>query len=328
MGNSAPGGMANEQIPILDCSRGLENLAGELVFALKHHGFVYLVNHGVSSLWIETALSEADRFFTLSHELKLNYKRKYTDFGDYRDFCNIDSGYTAIRQESIRKLSNPKEPIDTDCLRECYDVVFQDGKYLTFPDEHVPNFRPAAIRILKAMSGLGLQVLRGIGNGLKLEDPDVFYKCHKKLGHNGNVSALRFSHYPPIYDRRPILPYTRSGGENVSFGTIILVIQDQNEGLEGSDSRGNFRPIPPLKNAILVTSGELMHRWTSGKVWAPSARVQIPQDVTRRARRRNVILYYLIPDNDVVVAPLDGSDTFEPVMVGEYMSKKLVKMFY
>jgi len=50
-------------------------------------------------------------------------------------------------------------------------------------------------------------------------------------------------------------------------------------------------------------------------------RVLIPEDERQRQLMRRSIVFFVVPDNDVIVRCLDGSDKYPPVNAMQYIAR-------
>jgi isopenicillin N synthase-like dioxygenase len=119
-------------------------------------------------------------------------------------------------------------------------------------------------------SGVSGEILRAIGTGLGLRDPDLLLKFHS--GHN---NQLRLLHYPPI----PAVELENKSSARMpahsDWGSITLLFQDDCGGLEVEHQKapGTFIPVQPLKNAIVMNVGDLLMRWSNGSFLAPKSSI-------------------------------------------------------
>ena len=113
-------------------------------------------------------------------------------------------------------------------------------------------------------------------------------------GHNENYTMMRVLYYPPLPPSSEIKPGQLRCGEHVDYGSVTLLFQDPNGGLQVSSSLpplprlslslslshqpheflqvkrsdGGYIDVPYMSDAILVNLGALMQQWTSDKYLA------------------------------------------------------------
>jgi isopenicillin N synthase-like dioxygenase len=110
-------------------------------------------------------------------------------------------------------------------------------------------------------SNTSREILRAIGTGLKLHDPDFLLKFHS--GHN---NQLRLLHYPPIPAAELENESSARMPAHSDWGSITMLFQDDCGGLEveSRDVPGEFIKAHLLKNAIVMNIGDLLMRWSNG----------------------------------------------------------------
>lgn len=106
------------------------------------------------------------------------------------------------------------------------------------------------------------EILKAMGLGLRLADPDFFLKFH-----SGVNNQLRLLHYPPIPAEELETETSARMPAHSDWGSITILFQDDCGGLEIEDQKrpGKFIRARPLENAIVMNVGDLFSRWTNGK---------------------------------------------------------------
>lgn len=64
------------------------------------------------------------------------------------------------------------------------------------------------------------------------------------------------------------------------------------------------------------------------KIFNKVHRVVVPEEEIRRRTPRQSIAFFVHPDNDVMIAPLDGSGKHEPVDALTYVKSRLIASSY
>ena len=105
------------------------------------------------------------------------------------------------------------------------------------------------------------EILKAIGIGLGLKDPEWLLKFHS--GHN---NQLRLLHYPPIPAKELEDHISARMPAHSDWGSITMLFQDDCGGLEVENQHkpGEFIKALPLKNAIVMNIGDLLMRWSNG----------------------------------------------------------------
>ncbi|XP_070532483.1 uncharacterized protein [Ptychodera flava] len=302
-------------IPVVDFSayslnRGsadnneIENLIEGVNNALTSIGFLYLVNHGIPQSEIDNAFTKSRKFFELPKDVKMKYKRP--------DKSPSNHGYVECEREKL----NPNRPGD---LKECFNYGPKDatGK---MPDEEVQDFTFCLVNFFDKCRQLSNRVLEVMARGLNLEDPYLFVKAHEGIGGPDNDSAMRLLYYPPVPENVDI-DQVRCG-EHSDYGSITLLFQDSQGGLEVQVKDGDFIPATPIDGAVVVNIGDLMQRWTSDRFVSNVHRVVLPKTEDAGRSPRQSIAFFHNSDNMYVVRCVDGSDKYPPIATSLYLQQK------
>lgn len=197
------------------------------------------------------------------------------------------------------------------------------GEPTPLPAENtLPGWRSAAADYYRAMEIVGNALMRSIARGLGL--PERIFDPYFENG----ISTLRLIRYPlrdantgaetggPEFsvihkgETRTIV-----GGEHADSGFITLLAQDGVEGLQAKTLAGEWIDVPPENGTLAVNFGQLLERWTGGRVRATRHRVIAPKTV------RFSIPFFYEPRVDAEIAPLPlrGAEPFEPFLYGDYL---------
>jgi isopenicillin N synthase-like dioxygenase len=201
-------------------------------------------------------------------------------------------------------------------------------------EEHIPGFRAHMETFFEKCSELVDQVLRALAVALNL---DIEGELSSK--HSRQLYQLRLAFYPSVS-----AALLRSGAKDrcaahSDFGTITLLFQDANGGLEVEDPKqpGNFVPATPVPDTVIVNCGDLMERWSNGRWRAGVHRVVAPPvDVGKTKAAGEEILtsrysipYFAVPDPDALIEPLPGCwdeqtpKKYAPITVNDYIMMRM-----
>ncbi|KAG7175009.1 2-oxoglutarate-Fe(II) type oxidoreductase ppzD-like [Homarus americanus] len=283
----------------------LQRLGEELVQAFSSIGFVYLSNHGIPAHKVEEINSCSEKFFMLESSTKLKYKRGVADI----------QGYTEPGQEKLTTKDDVRE------LRESYDVRLVDG---VFPDKEVGSLRPAVRDLVTSCKLLSLRVLTALAVGLGLER-SFFVSTHQEMCSNSNATCLRLLYYPPVPPTFSV-GATRCGA-HTDYGTITLLFQDNIGGLEVRDREGAWVSADPVPGTILVNVGDILQFWTSDKLRATEHRVLIPKEEMHQKSARRSVVFFVHPDDPVLIKALDGSSTYNPITAKDHTEKRFEETY-
>ena len=281
---------ADEAIPILDVAPYLGGHAGAaeataqaLRTILEGSGFFYLINHGIPAALRDRVLAMAARFYALPLAQKLALK-----------MTTIGTGYVPMGGELPRSSPYYSGTTKPD-VSEAY-VLQRDWGAGHRPTHNpwpagLPGFRSTLRAFFDAVEALSLQLLPLYARAL---DVEAAYFAEKfPPGHA--LSVLRVSRMPPkalAADEFHIGPHTDS-----SF--ITLLATSAQPGLEIQTPAGRWLPVPFLPEAFVVNAGDMLARWSNGRVRSTPHRVIHTADVDRYS-----LPFFLHPTPDTVLACL------------------------
>ncbi|XP_013412115.1 probable 2-oxoglutarate-dependent dioxygenase DIN11 isoform X2 [Lingula anatina] len=195
-----------------------------------------------------------------------------------------------------------------------------------WPVTEVPQFVKDYQNFFDTCSHLGHRVLQSIAAGLGLQDIKSFQKFHQFLGQPGNLTALRTLHYPPVKVNELKEGQLRLG-EHSDYGSITLLFQDDVGGLEVEGINGEWIPATPIPGTIIVNVGDMLMRMTAGKLKSNRHKVVVPEEEVRRKVPRFSAAFFMMTDQEAVISPLDGSTSYAPLTMGEYINKKFAETY-
>ncbi|XP_066961289.1 probable iron/ascorbate oxidoreductase DDB_G0283291 isoform X2 [Macrobrachium rosenbergii] len=272
----------------------------EISDAFQENGFVYL--NGLGSL--EEQVSRIEKAGSTFFDFQRGDKEKYHLDLDKKE------GYMAINEQRLDYDFSHE-------LHESFDIMKEDG---IFPDDLVPDLRPAAKNLLDSLKMLTGRILTAIALGLEL-DRNVITDLHKNVSGDGGLTALRLLHYPPVPQH--LLKISTRFGAHTDWGTITFIFQDEVGGLQVRLNNGDWASAVPIPGTVLLLVGEMFDIQTSHKFRALEHRVVIPEEDSLKGKSRRSTTFFVMPDKHVQVKPLWGSPATEPLSVEEFLSRKL-----
>jgi len=294
-------GLGNSSEPSRE---NFNQVSKELDAAFSSVGFVYLKNHGISQDVIRQCFATSAEFFALPIEEKRKFTRETAK--------SLKSGYVPAGQEILESKSSHE-------IREAYDVTSMDPG---FDDKEHPEFWKSINRILPELCELSRRLLRCLAAALGLEE-DYFVHRHKYMctSTDNNPTTFRTLFYPSLSSADTQEPGVQRCGEHSDYGTITLLLQDSIGGLEVL-SEGQWIPATPIPDTVLVNLGDLMQFWTADHYKATMHRVQIPKEETRQRCSRQSLAFFVHPDNEVMVSPLDGSTKYPTISALDHLNQR------
>ena len=279
--------VSDEEIPILDLGPFLagqdgaaEETAAELRSALEQIGFFYILNHGVARTLRDRLLEQTTAFYRLPLERKLPLKMNA-----------YGVGYVSRRGELLKTspyYTGTKKP------DVCEVLILQrdwgpgsEARQNPWPDQ-MPLFRRAVQDFFEATEDLAIQMMPLYALALGLERDFFAHKFRKYKA----LNALRVSYMPPETleeDEFHVGPHTDG-----SFMTL-LATSDQ-LGLEILSPSGQWLKMPLIPDAFVVNSGDLLTRWSNGRVRSTPHRV-----INTSGEDRYSIPLFVQPTADTII---------------------------
>lgn len=241
--------------------------------ALTESGFMYITGHGIDPTTVSGAFAAARRFFELPRATKDRF-----GYGSVAD----NFGFQGIEVESLDPTGVP-DLKEAFTMRNALAVAAQTARW-----PHA-EFRDSALAFYDAALSAAHRIMRILAACLAL--PDEFFADR----HGGENVTLRFLRYPAN------LPIKSSGqlgaGAHTDYGSITLLFQDDVGGLELRDVNGEWHFAPPVPDAVLINTGDLMERWTNGRFRSTVHRVR---PITGNRDRYSMALF-VDPDGAVEI---------------------------
>ncbi len=254
----------DEDIPTLDLGPFLagedgaaEKTATELRSALEQTGFFYILNHGVAKGLRDHLIKQTAAFYCLPLERKLPLKMNA-----------YGVGYVPRRGELLKTspyYTGTKKP------DVCEVLILQrdwgpgsETRQNPWPD-HMPLFRQAVQDFFEATEDLAIQMMPLYALALGLERDFFAHKFRKYKA----LNALRVSYMPPdtlADDEFHVGPHTDG-----SFMTLLATSEQL--GLEILSPSGQWLKMPLIPDAFVVNAGDLLTRWSNGRVRSTPHRV-------------------------------------------------------
>lgn len=311
-----------DRIPVIDLAllndphgAGLDRLCDDILAAYGTAGFAYLINHGVDPALVGGVFDASARFHALprAEKMKIELNRLH------RGFIPINT--STDRNSKLATVTRPNQSESFMMMREAGpdDADMRAGAYLTGPNQWpgaVPGFREAVSAYHSALSALAGRLVRVIARALGA-GPEEFAAAF-----DPPTTWLRLLHYPP---RPPASPDDLYGSApHTDFGCITLLAQDDAGGLQVMTPAGRWVDAPPLPGSLVMNVGDMLHRWSNGRLLSTPHRV-----INRSGRQRYSCPFFYDPNVAASVAPLPACTgpanppRFAPQVFGEFLRAEL-----
>jgi len=305
------------EIPVLDASplsRGVpEEMAEGFAKAYGETGFAYIVNHGVPEALVERVFAASAAF----HSLPRDQKMAVALDANHRGFIPINTS-TDVNS----KLADVKRPNQSESfmmMREdgpdAPDV--QAGAYLAGPNQwpDLVGLREDVMAYHDALTDLGRRLMEVAALSVGANPAELAPAFERP------TTWLRLLYYPPT-DPAEVDLY--GSAPHTDFGCLTILAQDDVGGLQVQTPAGAWIDAPKIKGAFVVNVGDMLHRWSNGKLLSTPHRV-----INASGKSRYSCPFFFDPNVATTIAPLASCATpdrpakFEPLVFGDFLRSEL-----
>jgi isopenicillin N synthase-like dioxygenase len=291
------------QVPVIDLSDS--GAADAMWEAAQEPGFFVVTNHGISEEAIDEAFRLSRDFFNQSKE----DKERQSPFEK-----SMNAGYEFFSQ--IRPSTgapDQKESLQITAREGC-----MDGRWPS-----VPNFEERLKNFMVKSHDLGCRIL-------SILEPKACPKlaqgtlaaAHRLWVEDGQCT-LRLLHYPPVHDAGKLpANYWRAGPHTDWCCATLLFQQPGNEGLEcapnpkAMQDGAPWLKVDPVPGGIAVNIGDMLGRWSDGRLFANLHRVRMPtKEESSPPKSRYSMGFFMQADKHVRIE----CETCETITAGDYL---------
>lgn len=307
----------SRSIPVIDLEgvrqgdeSALDRAASEIAAACRDYGFFYIANHGIPSEVIADAVEVAKDYFAQPFDTKI--KDKAIDHRGY-----VAEGHAIMKGAARADLKESYivgwelDPDDPDLGKPLRSL----NRWPQTPSD----FKKKISHYFAEVGACGEALLSVVARSLGISE-DFFVELYDKPLQRTNII-----HYPQSStgeaDQFGVGPHT-------DYGCITLLWQDKNGGLEVRDNKtGEWIAAPPIEGTLVVNVGDLLERWSNGRLSSTVHRV-----INRSGNERYSIATFFDPSYDAVADPVDlgishDESKFEPVASGDYILGRIRESF-
>jgi isopenicillin N synthase-like dioxygenase len=312
--------------PLFGMSGEARDDTDRAILAAAHRvGFLYIVGLPPQMPIGAQSRVELLRIFALDAAAQRRLWRQKFEPGN----ANVYRGWFPLQPGNV----TAKEGIDlgADVLHG-REVIRKDDplrEATPLPNEaSMPGWHAAIARYYGAMEHVCNALMHSIARSLQL--PENFFDAAFDRG----LSTLRLLRYPPRtgqelaacsetdvwidFDgqRRHL-----AGAPHTDSGFVTVLDQDDSGGLQARSAEGRWEDVQPLESALVVNFGQVLERWSGGRIRATEHRVLGSQ------RERFSIPFFYEARADATIAPLpiDAADSFKPFLFGDYLWERIVR---
>ena len=256
-------------VPVIDMTDEPEKVTAAMWEAASTVGFFTLKNHGIPKATIDAAFEASGEFFAQDREVK-------TEQSPFA--AHLNSGYEFMSQvRPSTGTADQKESLQITARNGA-----MDGRWPAEPKA----LQTAARALLEASHELACHVLNRLEPRACPElKPGTLAGSHKLWSDDGQCT-LRLLHYPPTAPPEenpdPLAPQLWRAGPHTDWCCVTLLYQRPgDEGLEcaanprkGSDQ--GWLTVDPVEGGIAVNIGDMLSRWSDGRLLSNLHRVRMP----------------------------------------------------
>lgn len=276
-------------VPVIDIAAVSGNAAGEtaaeaikeIAAACRQWGFFQVVNHGIDQNLIASTTKQMQHFFAQPLEIKESILR------------TRDNPWGYYNNELTKNQRDKKEVFDftTDGTDPIYAAMNR------WPDIG-SEFREVMRAYLRSCEKLSLTLLQAFCVGLNL--PADFMHSDFVSGHTG---FIRLNYYPvkdPLSESvTPHQPDADLGvHHHTDAGALTVLLQDAVGGLQVYRD-GFWHDVPPIEDALVINTGDMMQVWSNDLYQAAIHRV-----LAMDSHDRYSIPFFFNPVASATIKPL------------------------
>ncbi len=241
-------------VPVIDI--GSRASVRQIADACREWGFFQVIGHGIRRTLVEKVWQSTRAFFALPVDQKERIMRtRENPWGYYNN-------------ELTKNQRDKKEVFDY--TSGGVDPVY--GAKNRWPDSDA-DFRPTMEAYRDACTGLSLRLLEAMSEGLGVDAGFL-----NPLFEPEHTGFIRLNYYPvadPMEGREDVahLDIADLGvHHHTDAGALTVLLQDDVGGLQVYKD-GLWYDVPPVDDAFVVNTGDMMQVWSNDRYQAPIHRV-------------------------------------------------------
>ena len=319
-GSVVGSGIASEgagRVPTIDMSSDSSLVAEQMWDAATSVGFFTVINHGVPDSVIEAGFTASAAFFAQP----LDVKHAASPFA-----AQLNSGYEFMTQvRPSTGTADQKESIQITARAGC-----MEGRW---PTVDGVEFEAASRALADASHELGCRILSLLERrACPTIQAGTLAGSHHLWGDDGQCT-LRMLHYPPTArpeERREGDKELWRAGPHTDWCNCTLLYQlPGNEGLEcaanpRAGQTAGWLTVDPVVGGIAVNIGDMLSRWSDGRVLSNLHRVRMPTAAEcDPPRSRYSMAFFMQADKSALIQ----SESHAPITAGAYILGRIRSNF-
>jgi isopenicillin N synthase-like dioxygenase/tRNA(Arg) A34 adenosine deaminase TadA len=300
-------------VPVIDLSVGTdEQVAEKLWQAATEVGFFCVVGHGIDQSIIDGAFGASETFFAQP----LEDKKAQSPLD-----MSINSGFEYFAQvRPSTGVADQKESLQITARQGCMDDRWPSDEFHKSADALLEASHQLAKRILNLLQPQAIPHV----------EPETLANSHTLWEEDGQCT-LRFLHYPPL-DSDTTAKLIDDGywraGPHTDWDNVTLLYQQMGQnGLEccanprtGDPASMYWTAVNPVEGGIAINVGDMLARWSDGKLFSNLHRVRLPPDASKS---RYSIAFFAQSDKKALIESKES----EPITAGDYILSRIRSNF-
>mmetsp|Transcript_31453 Transcript_31453/g.101039 ORF Transcript_31453/g.101039 Transcript_31453/m.101039 type:complete len:349 (-) Transcript_31453:54-1100(-) len=295
---------AAAELPLIDLDA--EGAAEAMWSAASSLGF-FTVRHG---LRLEDIFGVAEEFFEYDRETK-------EALSPYS--ASLNAGYEYMRQtRPSTGLADVKESIQITTRESSMEGRWPGTKFEAVVRAFASEANELAKKIMASLEGKLANLQQG-----------TLASAHT-IWTEDSQCTLRLLRYPPLLEDKDLPEGSMRAGAHTDWGCVTLLFQlPGNEGLEcaqnprRNDTGTSWMKVDPVEGHVAVNVGDMLAKWSEGKLLSNLHRVRMPQTDDERRRARYSIAWFAQADKHQSITtstPTGGTTT---ISAGDYILSRL-----
>lgn len=304
-------------VPIIDLSVGDDvEVAQKLWDAATTVGFFTVIGHGIPQGMIDDAFQASSKFFSQPVEIK----KQLSPFE-----ASLNSGYEYMSQvRPSTGLADQKESLQITARKGSMDDRWPDYIFKSKVSSLMNAAHDLANRILDLLEPYAVP---------HVPEKHTLSNSHTLWAEDGQCT-LRLLHYPPA-PKDDIVKLREAGfwraGAHTDWDNVTLLFQTKDgRGLECcanprvvSDNK-YWTEVNPVEGGIAVNIGDMLSRWSDGRLLSNLHRVRLPNDdELDPPKSRYSIAYFAQSDKKTLIE----STNADPITAGDYILSRVRSNF-
>lgn len=296
-------------VAAIDDPVGRRRIAGEVLDAYGTWGFGYVVGHPIPQKLIDSVFEQSRRFHALplKEKLRIRVDSSHRGYIPLKSSTDVTSSVDTVTKPNLSESLMMMRDLPADHPDVVGDTYLAGANQ--WPD--LPGFREVMVEYQDRMAAFARSVVDVIA--LALGDDGTMTRAF-----DSPTTWLRLLHYPPQDPQSPDDEY--GSAPHRDFGAITLLATDDVGGLSVRSSDGEWLDVPPVRGAFVMNVGDMLHRWSNGRLLSTPHRV-----TNRTGRERYSVPFFFDPHVDTVISPLPsgGAPRFERIVFGDFLRHEL-----